>query len=349
MILLLQNSEPILQEPWVSIFMIIGLIATPLSIIGILFAIVPKLKLGGQWILNKTNEYLKLRFLEKKAIGNDIENTINISVSELIDELSEGWIHKVSIKWVKKQAPGKLKDGEMILRLRPMESQDSNLINGIYFFFSDSLFPDSREIIPPDTYKAAALQLSRRTIIEKDLTLEKKLNDEIIENEVQNDAQILDYLDNFKFLDESGFFTGSFLREIDLIAKKIRFLPERKKIREEIISVINHTKEFIAAMPDTPNNLWTKKGMATSYRFLLIKKHYITKYSIYVNRAKKALEDGIDHLYVLGSNLDKRFVIVVINHIRKIEGLELVETFNLYRDFRGKRNGIGALFITKKI
>lgn len=336
----------ILPGFWGAFFEIIGIIVVILTLVEQLSNIFPKLSRGKQFIFRKASQHLKFKSLEKQAISSDIEGVINESVNDLQNELPNGWIKKANIKWVKEQSLSDLEEGEIILRLKPQSNQDSNLVQGIYCFFSHSLFPKTKEIIPESVNKAMAIQISKRTIESKRKFALKCFESEIIEKEIKFAPAILNYLEDFEVLDRKGFFTSSFLREIDFTAEKIRFSAHRNKFDEEIKDSIAHTKKFIESLPEAPNDLWSRSGVAYSYRFLLVKNPFKFKYKIYVNRARMGFDHQIDHLYIMGSKKEEEFVSEVIKEIQKeIPEYKLVETYRLNKDFRGKKDGIGALFI----
>ena len=150
--------------------------------------------------------------MEKKAIASDIENTVNEVVLELQSELPFGWLDRASIEWVDRDIrDSDFIDGEMILRMRPLEDQDTNLINGIYFFFSKALFPETKEIIPASVRKATALQISRRTINNRKSFLKQKFETSILEPSIKEDSSILEYIEKFDGLEtEKGFSRADF-------------------------------------------------------------------------------------------------------------------------------------------
>jgi len=343
--LILLQSDPVVPGFWGSALQIVGIVVIVLTLFELLSNLFPKLSRLKKNLFKFLSNHVKYKKIEKKAIALDIEGAINETVVELQNELPYGWVKKASIQWVKEQKSSDLKEGEIILRIRPQEKQDFNLVNGIYTFFSNSMFPETREIIPASTQMAVSLQISRRTIEEKRPFVIQLFEDEIIEREVKSNPAILTYLEDFKQLDRKGFFTGSFLREIDYTAKKIRFLPERKNFDEEIGFIIDHIKKFIESLPEAPNHLWSRRSGTSSYRFLLVKNPFKYKHKIYVNRAQMSLDDGIEHLFIMGSGKEKEFVLKVIEEVKKIPRYKLAEVYTLHRDFRGKRNGIGALFL----
>lgn len=288
--------------------------------------------------------------LEKRAIASDIENVVNEVVAELQMELPCGWITKASIDWIDKDIKEEdLKDGEMILRIRPMESQDENLINGIYCFFAKALFPETKEVIPTIVRKSTALHLSRRSITDKKPFLTNKFEKGLLESSVKNDSNIVYFIDKFNEIDNKGFFTGSFLREIHEIASISKFKQLRNQIDSEIKSVLEHIDDFVKNIHKNSSNGWSRKGPATSYAFLLVAQPFSWSVNPYVNRVKEHLNQSVERIYIMGTNQERRFVKNTISAISKLPSCHLVEIFELNRDYRGDRNGIGALFVKKDI
>jgi len=288
--------------------------------------------------------------LEKRAIASDIENVVNEVVAELQTELPCGWITKVSIDWIDKDIKEEdLKDGEMILRIRPMESQDENLINGIYYFFAKALFPETKEVIPMIVRKSTALHLSRRSITDKKPFLANKFEKGILESSIKNEPNIVYFIDKFNEIDNKGFFTGSFLREIHEIASRSKFKQLRNQIDGEIKSVLEHIDDFVKNIHKNSSNDWSRKGPATSYAFLLVAQPFSWSVNPYVNRVKEHLNQGVERIYIMGTNRERKFVKNTISAITKLPSCHLVEIFELNRDYRGDRNGIGALFVKKDI
>jgi len=336
----------ILPEPLKTILAYITIIGIILGALDIATNLFSKGKKGKARLYNKISKWYKHKSLEKKAIASDIEDIVNESVFHLLKELPNGWIRRTTIEWVRNEKHENLKEGESILRLQPKESQDSNLIRGIYFFFTKRLFPETKEIIPETSAKSVSIQLTRRTINDYKPYLSKRFEDEVIEKEIKDNSKILEYIEDFEKLDNRGFFTGAFIREIDYTAKLLQFSRMRIDFEKEIIAIKKHMLEFMNALPkDAPDHLWKRIGSTHTYRFLLARNPYKFKYKIYVNRAIQAYDGNVDRLYVLGANPDIKFVRNVIKHIKNSTKYKLSEVYDLNRDFRKRRNGIGALFV----
>lgn len=338
--------------------MVVGALALVLGFLKILFEIVPQL---GR-LKNSTWKYiagkLRSRKLIKNAIASDIETHVNEVVADLQNELPAGWIRKAQIEWVTEVNDSDLEEGEMILRVRPLENQDQNFLTGVYAFFSRALFPRTKEVIPANVRKAAVLRIAHRTISEKKPFLTQSFEDSFLESAVRDDASVAIYLGRYDRLDQRGFFTGSFLREIHEIATKARFQELRSRMNQEIDEILNHVEGFISHLEGPSQNEsnrtsrttippggWYRVGPATSYAFLLVARPDHFGVTPYVNRARERIKQNIERLYVMGAKEQEPFARYVISEIAKLPNYQLVEIFNVNRDYRGTQGGVGALFV----
>lgn len=334
-----------------NIFAIIGVGVLLLNFFKILFEVIPQIR--NLYIKTKISILKKIDFkkFEKEAISFDVENAVNEVIEFIQPELPFGWIPKTKIEWVEKENFAEINDNEIILRLKPLKDHDYNLLNGVFNLFSSTLFSVTRSIIPEDIRVSSAMKLTHRTILENRVFLLNKFEDEFMEPIVKENPSVATYMGKYDIMDNKGFFTGVFLREIDEISMKVRFNEKRSGIGKEINNVIDHITNFISkinkAIADEVD--WHRFGEVTNYGYLLVAKPVPWReVKTFVNRAKQEKEIGIDRLYVMGAQKEIKFVKDVINQISKIHGYELVECFSLHKDYRGKSGGYGALFINSK-
>lgn len=118
----------------------------------------------------------------------------------------------------------------------------------------------------------------------------------------------------------------------------------RNQIDDEIKSVLEYVDDFVKNIHKDSNNGWSRKGPATSCAFLLVAKPSSWSVNPYVYRVAEHLNQGVERIYIMGTNIERRFVKNTISAISKLPSCHLVEIFELHRDYRGDRNGIGALY-----
>lgn len=326
----------------------IGAASLVLMLIKLLFEVIPKLGSLRANAYRAISERYKHRGLEKRAIAANIENVVNDSVGFLQKELPVGWISKARIEWVREESLDDLEDDDLILRMKPIEDQDENLMNGIFYYFTKALFRGVKEILPRTPRKAAVLQLSRRTITKHHPYAIEDFERGYLEAAIGVEPDIAFYLGHYNTLDQRGFFTGVYLREITALAEKVRFTAQRSQIADELKEIIDQISTFIEESPKAPEERWYRKTDISSYGLLLVAmpawRGRTRREQTYVNRAKYNISKGINRFYVLGANRERSFVRRVIRAIANQTPYTLVELFELNKDYRGESGGLCAIF-----
>lgn len=316
-----------------------------LTFLKLLFDVIPKLDSIKTSFFRFLTGYIKHKSLEKRAIANDIEEVVNKTVLSLKNELPTGWVNKVKIDWIKEENIRDIDDGELILRLRPYEDQDQNLMNGIYCFFNKALFPENKSVLPEIPRKASVLQLSRRTINIHHPFAMSKFERQYLDSAIEIDEDYATYLGYYSKMDKRGYFTGVYIREISKIADNIRYSPLRKEFSQEIDEIIGHINFFIDEYPNTPDELWYRVSEITRYGFILVARPVPwRRVETYVNKAHYHSSNGIERLYILGAHQEKSFVKKVITAIVQQTDYSITEEFELNKDYRGESGGICAIF-----
>jgi len=319
-----------------------------------LFNIIPQLEALKSDIIKPLAKKFKHKKLIKAAIKSDIRGNVNSTVMTLQNELPKGWCNEMDIKWVEEEKKEDfLNDNEAVIRMRPLDDQDMNFVLATYYYFKKSIFPKIKSVIPDNHLESSALYLSQRLLKTKKEKLIPVFQDNILESVVVKNKDILKYINRYEYIDSRGLFTGTFLREIQEVAKQIRFSSLREIIDKEIEDILTHLEKFIKGLKkkgDMPDSNWRKLGPVTKYGLLLIAQPQKVRVGIkqYVNRAKKDLSSGIKRLYIFGTRNEKSFAVKVIHAIdESIPEYKLIEIFHLFKDYRKRKGGIGALFIVE--
>ncbi len=329
-----------------NVFAYIGSLTVLIYFIKLLCEVLPNLDKIKAQIYTRISTYFKHKKLEKRAIASNIESVVNSVVKEIKNELPRGWIYKTSIEWVKNDNYEDLDENENIIRMRPLESQDLNLMNGVFFYFTKTLFPGTKEIIPEIIRKSAILQISRRTLNKKHPYVVKKFEKQFIDGAIKLNNIISEYIGKFDALDQKGFFTSAYLREAHELANKVRYSELRTQIKDELSSILSHIQKFLNLYSTThaSDEFWYRIGKANSYGFLLVARPFHPSTKPYVKRANEHLARGVQRLYVMGVNQERRFFKQVVNAISRDTKYKLLELFHLNKDYRGESGGIAAIF-----
>lgn len=337
------------------IFVIAGFFSIVVSVLKLLADFFPILSsVKAQFYMPIARKF-QFKALEKSAIKADIAGNVNSVLAHLEKEMPSGWVKKLDILWVEQEnAEDFLEDNEIVVRMRPLKNQNNNFVSALYCFVKSSFFPKTQHVIPSNITDSSVLHLSRRVIRTKKPHLENDFNESILEISVQKNDKILDYMDRYERIDSRGFFCGTFLREAHQIAQVSKLTPLRKHISSDIVGLLKHLENMTKRLQADEHlrvNDWSNEGKASSYKFLLVahpSKSDQGTTDAYVSRVKDAHAEGIDRLYLYGSEEQKHFAMKVITDVTKsVPQYELHEVFGLHRDYRGDKGGIGALFVKK--
>ena len=183
----------------------------------------PLVRRVRSWIYGSLGSKWNFRNLQKHAIAAGIESVVNELVGDLLDELPAEWASTAKIEWIETESDVSKEEDQIILRMRPLEDQDANLVNCMFLYCSNAILPKTRAIIPGAARKAAVLQIARRTISEKKPFLTERFEDDVLETAIESTPDIVGYLDKYDAIDKRGFFGGAFLREINEIFFAFRY------------------------------------------------------------------------------------------------------------------------------
>jgi len=358
--------EAFLQHPWISPFwafiqahpglwfFLFILVAIP-WLLNTLANLIPQIDVLRSKILLPIAKKYKQKKLIKSAVKSDIRGHVNREIAKMRNHLPAGWTGEMDVDWVEAEEPSTLKDdNKIIVRIRPVEDQDRNFVNAAYYYLRSSFFPKTQAVVPKPHYEASVLHVCRKIAESRSAATKTFFEDHILEPAIQRHQHIPDHLEDYAELDKRGFFTGTFLRELHLMATDARFTRARANMTQETASVIDHIKAFITAYDahhagqgEMSPTAWYNDGAVSRYAILLVANPAKTENGIdaYLNRARSRFQSGSRRLYVFGANKESRFANAVISGIEgTIDGVRLVEKFETPFDYRGNKSGVGAVF-----
>lgn len=339
---------------WAIIFVGIWLLIRLLKGLSEMIPAIKKIKAS---IYLPASKWFKFESLRKSAIKADIEGNVNQVIGTLRKELPEDWMPEISISWVKNETKEDfLSEKKAVIRMRPVEEQETNFVNAVYLFFLQNCFPKSGKSIPEITKESCVLQISRSLIYKQKPEFQEHFDDEVLEPAIQKKEKILNYLDRYSEIDKKGFFTGTFLREIHSIAKKSRFSKERNSIAKEASELLKHIETFAKGINAKTEDEklkasdWKRFGLNANYGFLLVANPNKTQSGEqqYINRVQQGIAEGIDRFYIFSTREEKNLLKRVMTGIQtQIPECKMIEFFELSRDYRGNKSGYGVIFEVK--
>ena len=282
----------------------------------------------------------------RRAVATRVEQVLNQTAFSLQRHLPAGWVKRAKIRWVRHPKAAQFNNGEIVLRIRPLESPDHNLIQTLWIYFHNALFPDAKDRVPPEIVSAIALAIARASLEDNHRYLVQDFDDVFLDSIASGNTAILNRFADCVRLNECGLLMGPFVRELDYAASMARFNSGREALAVTSNDLIDHMLGFQPLLRvNKPEEEWSYKGSWNSYGFILVSKPADIRPGIeaYVRRAQTAIQKGVQRLYVIGRDEERDFVNAVIAALLSIRELKGKETFPLFRDYRGQPRGMGAL------
>jgi hypothetical protein len=337
------------------LWFILLIIIILLLILNFFTKIIPQFDLLKARILLPLSKKFKQRKLVKAAIKSDIEGHVNIQIKNFQKYLPKQWIKQIDIDWVSEEDEKQfIEDERVVLRLRPTDCQDKNFINTTYHFLKQIIFPKTNRIVPEAHLESSVMFLCKKIASRRGGNTMTTFEDDLLEPAIQKYKKMPQFLEDYETIDKKGFFMGTFLRELHLVAMEVRFTPQRSNVGAEANGIIKHIKEFINKYEngkhDIPSSLWYNMTNISKYGLLLVAHPIKAQLSVdaYINRTKEKFDNGANRVYVFGTKSESNFFDAVICGIEKmIPNCELKEKFITPFDYRGNSDGLGALFIKK--
>jgi len=312
----------------------------------LLYSIFPYLLTYRRIVISYIDSVVKTPALKKLAISSRIDEVLNQNVFYLSQYLPVGWVRRAEISWVSGPRAAHLENGAILLRIKPTNNQDDNLMEAIWSYFRAALFPETRDIIPHEYVSSIALAMTRAALQARHPYLLERFDSQFIPALASGEQGQMNAFADCTRLNDFGLLMGPFVRELDIAAKAARFSSGRVSLPEIISSIIQHMLGFQPIIrSNKPDGDWSHNSGFSSYRFILVSRPPNLRSGIeaYVHRAKKGLADGIQRFYLIGRQEERDFFHKVASATLELRALRGYDLFPLYKDYRGVPGGYGAV------
>lgn len=291
--------------------------------------------------------------IQKKAVKGNIENTVNYAVRPLLSEMPSGDLKGLKIEYVKNsKVESFIREGKIIVRLRPVIDQDKNLINVLRLYLEAALMPQSRYLLNTAQRKAITYYTGYK-LLHGHQRLVNKLHDEYFVIDKRRETDLQEYFNKIRRSDRRGFFYSIVLRVIEHGSSEIRFT--NRSVSEEFGRVLDHITNFIHGLKrggrSIGDKLWSYTRPGTEFSMLLVARPDVaakSSVSPYLNRFKENIRKS-DRVFVVFTTSEwSSFGEGVARLLDIQEEAELLETFQCRHDYRGEEGGIVRLYARRR-
>ncbi len=330
---------------------IIGGAVIVLRLLKLLIDLSPKLQAIVSKSYDRLYDVFRIRRFRQLAISENIQTQVNAAVGIIHDELPPNWIRRVSVKWMRSTQPSYIKDNEIVLRMRPDENPDRTFLLTLHTYLDTCIFPDVKAIVPENVQGAVLLSLMKKVVSSKYSAIRELFDSEVFQPAIRSKPHVAGHYGDIESLEEIGFFTSIYLREIEKASVRVQLTHDRDNFENIIKDLASHLKKFRILSPELmpiQESDWRYISNYFSHAIILVAHPLKAKndeLDAYYNRVLRGLELGIATVYILGSAAEKTFVQAVITRAMDIKGYKLDRLFKLSNDYRRKKGGLCAIFL----
>jgi uncharacterized protein YggL (DUF469 family) len=217
--------------------------------IGIVIYLVTHPEVAAKWgaILNSLFSRISRR-AEMRSVALDIQGRIDGFSKSVTTEVPGVMPAGVKIEWVAGELTKEtfFKDGKIILRMNYHSNQDENFVRAAIEYISGGMLSDSRPHVDEQVMKSADL-ISTKKLIEKERKTALPLYySEVLSPERKSNDELDRFVVIMQKLDERGYFTQIFLRELQHLGVTMQFSIPEESVKEE-------TKQFVEFLDEKIN------------------------------------------------------------------------------------------------
>ncbi len=281
---------------------------------------------------------------DKKFIKKDVRSKINIA-SKRINKEADGLITKgVEILWVNQEnVESFLRKGKVIIRMRPHENHDENVVNAVTHYVKTGVLHTSKRYLPEKVKEAVNLALTKKILLEEseDSTSLEYFGLQALNPSLESDLELKKIFSIIQKMEEKGLFTRILLREIRMLGKKL--YPS-----EASDAVLRETKNFFDFLE--PFACHEKDGDITDWNFIdkdiqvgimyVAKKEKLNNEGLtpYIKRVTGKFDQGCKKIYLFGRRKNNIQAIKSLVQILQIQDSKINARIEKYSDiFSGEK------------
>ncbi len=268
--------------------------------------------------------------LDKVYIAMDIQSKLNDFSKNINSEAINVMPYPAKIDWVNsidKQAL--IRNNEVVIRLDNHTEQKKNFVYATTAYVSNGLLPYSREYIDDQILKSCNLVVTKK-IIQKEND-EKAIHiffDEILNPTIEERPEIKEITGQIMELDNSGYFTRIFLRELWDLGRKLYPKESSPSIKKETKDLLKTLLDLVRKERGVDINPTLQKQNIKMSIVLVARFETFSSRGIdpYVNWINKCLAKGIFTIHILAAGFaNVQIAKLVAKHFENSMKIEKIE------------------------
>jgi hypothetical protein len=256
----------------------------------------------------------------KQYVKHDLQGRLNEFSKSLLREAPFLAATRAQVEWTGSEVTRKgfLEEGQVILRLRRDDPEDTNFVHGAYMFVSTSLLFKAKRYISPSQRQAVDLYVTTRAIEqEKPGVVDCFLGEYLHPKLADPQSKTACYYDALAKIDTGGLFYPVLLQELDFLGGKVFGGRQDDKIITEVDSLVDFLQPIAMRTVGEECNLNFERQYCRFAIVIVGKPFKVTPSGeVYVNYIRRNLiPKKIETVYVLSLHENKDVLDAICNAV----------------------------------
>lgn len=265
-------------------------------------------------------------FAHKRYVKHDLQGRVNEFTRGLSKEAPYLAGKQVKVQWAEPpdvNREGFLRDGQVIVRLRRDDPQETNFVHAAYLVVSTSLLYKLKRYMSPSQGHAVDLKVTTDLLrVEKPSTVGLFLEEYLHPKTTKPGSKIPQLLDVFEAIDEGGLFYQILLQELEFMGDKVFLGAKHKnnKIVVEVTSAIQFLETVATRNVGEEVPLYFDGDYCCFPIVIMGKRAKMTPsgevYTAYIQ--KNLIPKRIETLYIVGTSENKNVIDSVCESVAEV-------------------------------
>jgi hypothetical protein len=265
--------------------------------------------------------------IKKARISHSISGDVIRATKKASKELEEFMPFDVSIKWLKSsEREAFINSGKVVLCLSNDKQESYVIVKAVYDYVKCSLLHKEKPVLEHEIYLSSILTMTRRLLKEGYNKGISTFFDKITPKEMNNNKQVDELFTKLIEIDESGFFTNVFMKELIKKCSMVHGRLTNRDFNDETENFITFLYDIAIRDPGSTNQLCFS-GKYYKVGIILIaslKTYESGGIEPYIKRYNQYVRDSFDGIYLYAKESRKKIINSVIENIKNQSSCESI-------------------------
>jgi transcription antitermination factor NusA-like protein len=269
--------------------------------------------------------------LEYANVATNLQSKVNTYGEKISKEVPEALPHAMKIEWARdsRSVEASLRNGEVVVTLDYSVNLERNLVVSTLAYLGKGLLPNARMYIDPTLIKATDFTVAKGIFVSSGQSFSTQyFFDHYLMPEVNSSPQLLKDCQALDLLQDRGFFTRIYLKQLKILGDKVYPATPDTQITKESRDFIDFLHRIASKQRgvDVPGGLTFTGSTIRISVMLVARTQTLIRSGIHAFERRIALcrNAGIEYLYICGIGSNNIYLADYIANQQKSAGTLLI-------------------------